>query len=152
GAPFTDVVKVARAVKRLCDDMELPSFPKTSGQSGMHVLLPLGAACTYVEARSFAELVSRVVAAELPEISTMIRVIGARGGRVYLDYLQNGHGRLLVAPFSVRPVPGARVSTPLRWDEVTSRLDPAKLTIRTVPERLERMKQDPMAAVLTEKP
>jgi bifunctional non-homologous end joining protein LigD len=95
---------------------------------------------------------ARLVCQRLPEIATTVRAVGSRGGRVYVDYLQNGRGRLLVSPFSVRPVPGARVSTPLHWKEVNARLDPAQLTIRTVPARLQRAKADPLRPVLDLKP
>jgi bifunctional non-homologous end joining protein LigD len=68
---------------------------------------------------------------------------------VYVDFGQNGHGRTIVAPFSVRPLPGATVSCPLRWEEVTGRLDPTRYTIKTIPQRFEKM-PDPLAPVLTE--
>ena len=71
---------------------------------------------------------------------------------MYLDYVQNGHGRLLVAPFSVRPVPEASVSAPLRWTEVTKRLLPRAHTIDNLPARMRRLGEDPMAAVLDAKP
>jgi bifunctional non-homologous end joining protein LigD len=152
GAPFTDVVAVALAIRRICDDMELPTFVKTSGSTGLHVLVPLGGTCSYAESRSLAELISRVVVRELPKIATMVRAVSSRGGRVYLDFLQNGHGRLLVSPFSVRPLPGATVSTPLKWSEVTSKLDPSRFTIRTVPERFDTLKDDPLVPLLAERP
>jgi bifunctional non-homologous end joining protein LigD len=75
-----------------------------------------------------------------------------RGGKVYLDYVQNGHGRLLVAPFSVRPLPGAPVSTPITWREVTPKLDIRAFTIRTVPGRMKKLKQDPLIGIMDEKP
>ena len=78
--------------------------------------------------------------------------MAAREGRVYLDYLQNGYGKLLVAPYSARPRPGAPVSTPLAWREVDGRLDPKAHTIKTVPQRLRRQKTDPLAGVLTTRP
>ena len=152
GAPFGHVVQVAHAVRDLCEEMGLPSFPKTSGSSGLHVLLPLGRQCTYEQSRSLGEVMARVVCQRLPEVATTTRTVASRGGRVYIDYLQNGHGRLLVAPFSVRPVPGARVSTPLGWREVTAELDPAQFTIRSVPGRLRRAKADPLRPVLDVKP
>src|SRR6185312_12113271 len=83
GAPFSDVVKVAKKVHQICDAIGLPCFPKTSGSTGLHVLLPLGGQCSYDESRALAELISRVVAEALPEICTMERVISARGGKVY---------------------------------------------------------------------
>ena len=73
-------------------------------------------------------------------------------GRVYLDWGQNAHGQLLVAPFSVRPVPGANVSMPLTWDEVVPGLDPGRFTIKTALARMERLGHDPVAPVLTERP
>jgi bifunctional non-homologous end joining protein LigD len=152
GAPFRDVVTVAIAIRKICDDLGLRSFVKTSGSTGLHVLLPLGGGCTYEESRSLAELISRVVVQELPKIATMVRTISSRGGRVYLDFVQNGHGRLLVSPFSVRPLPGATVSTPLAWREVGARLDPRRFTIRSVPRRLEKLKEDPLRSVLSERP
>src|SRR6266566_3469524 len=99
-APFTDVVTVAKAVKALCDDIGLPTGIKTSGSTGLHVLIPLGRQCTYEQSRTLGGLLARVIAAELPDIATVTRQVQKRGGKVYLDYVQNGHGRLLVAPYS----------------------------------------------------
>jgi bifunctional non-homologous end joining protein LigD len=151
-APFTDVVKIARATHELCEDIGLPAFVKTSGSTGLHVLVPLATRLTYAECRSLAELLARVVVRKLPDIATMIRNPAARGGKVYVDTLQNGHGKLLVAPFSVRPLPGAPVSTPLEWSEVGPKLDIKAFTIRTVPKRLAKLKKDPLAPVLTTVP
>ena len=151
-APFGDVVKVALAVRRLCDDIEIPCFVKTSGSTGLHVLLPLARRCTYEQSRLLAELIARVIASENPEFATVTRVIERRGGKVYLDYGQNGHGRLLVSPYSARPLPGAPVSAPLRWSEVNSKLRLDKFTIKSLPRRLARMKEDPMVGVLDETP
>jgi bifunctional non-homologous end joining protein LigD len=148
GAPFRDVVKVALAIRALADEMELPALAKTSGSSGIHVLVPLGARTTYAESRGLAELMARVIERRLPEIATTERVIERRGGRVYIDYLQNRHGQLIAAPYSVRPLAGAPVSTPLAWREVGPRLDPKKFTIATVPARLAKLGEDPMRSVL----
>jgi bifunctional non-homologous end joining protein LigD len=149
GAPFTDVVKVARALRKLLDKLELPSYVKTSGATGLHILLPLGARYTYEETRTFARLLATLGVEAEPEISTIVRPVRDRAGKVYIDYLQNGHGQTIVAPFSARPLPGAPVSCPLRWEEVTARLDPARHTIATMPTRLARL-GDPMAPVLRE--
>lgn len=151
-APFSSVIEIARAIRALCDEMELESFIKTSGSTGLHVLLPLGGRCTYAQSRSLGQLISCVIVEQLPEIATTIRAVEARGDRVYLDYLQNGHGRLLVSALCVRPLPGAPVSTPLRWSEVNGRLDPKAFTIQTVPKRLARMKSDPVLPVITARP
>ena len=87
-----------------------------------------------------------------PEIASIARTPSRREGKVYLDALQNGYGKLLVAPFSVRPRPGATVSTPLRWSEVNGKLDPRRFTIETVPKRLARLKSDPFEGLLELEP
>lgn len=152
GAPMANVVKLALAARRLCDEIELPAYLKTSGSTGLHVLVPLGRQCTFEDSRLLGELLARVLVAEMGEIATIARSLDARDGKVYIDFLQNGHGKLLVAPFSARPVPGAQVSTPLRWSEANSRLDPSRFTIKTVPGRLKKMKEDPIASVLEDTP
>jgi bifunctional non-homologous end joining protein LigD len=151
-APFTDVVTIARALRRLCEEIELPSFVKTSGSSGLHVLIPLGHQYTYEQSRTLGQLLARVIVAEMPEIATVTRIPSKREGKVYIDYVQNGHGRLLVSPFCVRPLPGAPVSTPLKWSEVTAKLDIGKHTIKTVPKRMNRLEQDPLIDVLSLSP
>jgi bifunctional non-homologous end joining protein LigD len=93
-----------------------------------------------------------VVVSELPDIATITRTIAKRGDRVYIDFLQNRRGQLLVAPYSVRPNAGACVSTPLRWSEVKSGLDIHKYTIKSVPRRVRSLKTDPVLPVLTTKP
>ncbi|HEX2463273.1 MAG TPA: DNA ligase D, partial [Thermoanaerobaculia bacterium] len=106
-APFHDVVTIALALRDLCEEIGMPSFVKTSGSSGIHVLLPLGRQVSYQQSQLIGELISRVIMREHPKISTIERVIKKRGKKVYLDYMQNGHGQLLVAPYTVRAVPGA---------------------------------------------
>jgi bifunctional non-homologous end joining protein LigD len=152
GAPFAGAVAIARALRVLTEEIELPSFVKTSGSEGIHVLIPLGGAATYEQSRRLAELLGHVVVARLPEVTTLARLPRAREGKVYLDTLQNGHGKLLVAPFSVRPLPEAPVSMPLRWNEVNARLDPKRFTIRNAVARLEKLGTDPLRAVLDTRP
>ncbi len=147
GAPFRHVVTVARRIHAWLEPLGVPHFVKTSGQDGLHILLPLGAALTHEEAKAFAEVLARLAAAELPDIATVARPLGERAGKVYVDFLQNGFGKTLAAPFSVRPRAGAPVSTPLRWPEVTARLDPNRWTIKTVPARV-RTRGDPMRPLL----
>jgi bifunctional non-homologous end joining protein LigD len=151
-APFAHVITVARAIREMAEEIGLPTFVKTSGSTGLHVLLPLGRQCTFEQARTLGGLLARVVAAELPDIATITRQVTRRDGRVYLDYVQNGHGRLLAAPFTARPVPGALVSMPLDWKELTPKLDIAAFTIRTAPARMERLGEDPLRPVLELKP
>jgi len=149
GAPFAWVARLARAVHDLCEEIGLPSFCKTSGQAGLHVLLPLGSRCTHDQARDLALVLSHVVERDHPDISTLVRApIQARKGRVYLDCYQNGYGKTIAAPFSARPVPGATVSMPLRWSEVNEKLDPRAFTLKSAPARLRKLKRDPLAKVL----
>jgi bifunctional non-homologous end joining protein LigD len=151
-APFLHVVQVARGIHELADEIGLPAYVKTSGSTGLHVLVPLGGLCTFDQCRQLGELLARVVAGRLPEIATTIRLPNDRGGRVYIDYLQNGHGKLLAAPFTARPVPGALCSAPLLWDEVDETLDIRRFTIRTLPGRMSVFGRDPLSPVLTQKP
>ncbi|HEV8342658.1 MAG TPA: DNA ligase D [Candidatus Binatia bacterium] len=147
GAPFAHVVKVAAALHRILRELRLPGYLKTSGATGLHILVPLGAEYTHEEARTFAGLLASLAVQAEPELATIARPIKARDGKVYIDYVQNGHGRTIVAPFSVRPLPGTPVSCPLRWEELTPRLSPGKFTIRSVRARFEKL-ADPMRSVL----
>jgi bifunctional non-homologous end joining protein LigD len=149
GAPFTDVVRVALALRRILDGLALPSYVKTSGATGLHILLPLGARYTYEQARTFARLLAVLGVEAEPEISTVARPLRDRGGKVYIDFGQNGHGQTIVAPFSLRPLPGAPASCPLEWREVTPRLDPARFNLKTIAARFEKI-ADPLAPVLGE--
>ena len=151
-ASFADVVTVARCIRRVCREAALPCYVKTSGSSGLHVLIPLGRRCTYEQSQLFGGLMSRVIAVELPEIATVERRVGRREGKVYLDYLQNGHGKLIAAPFCVRPKPGAPVSMPLEWGEVDEGLAIEQHTIRTAPARMAALEGDPLARVLEDEP
>jgi bifunctional non-homologous end joining protein LigD len=147
GAPFKQVVQVARIVKDILDELELPSAVKTSGATGLHILLPMAQRYSDEETRMFARLLATLVVDATPEISTIARPIHAREGKVYVDFGQNGRGNTIVAPYSVRPLPGAPASCPLLWEEVNARLDPARFTIRTIPKRFEKM-PDPLTMVL----
>ncbi|HSR49933.1 MAG TPA: DNA ligase D [Acidobacteriota bacterium] len=150
-APFEDVITLARAFHDLCREIDLPAFCKTSGSSGLHVLIPLAGLFTYQQSRSLAELLARVVAMENSGIATLFRSLDKRQGKVFLDTGQNGHGKLLVAPFSVRPLPLAPVSCPLRWDEVKPGLKITDFHISNMPERLKSL-GDPLSDILRLKP
>jgi bifunctional non-homologous end joining protein LigD len=151
-APFANVVEIARVLHRLCDEIGLPAFVKTSGSTGLHVLVPVARRVTYDQSRTLGELLARLVVRERRDIATIERVVKKRGGKVYVDFLQNGHGKLLVAPYSTRPLPGAPVSAPLRWSEVKPGLDIGRFTIATLPRRLRTMKDDPLKPVLDLEP
>jgi bifunctional non-homologous end joining protein LigD len=148
GAPFEHVVEVALAARKLCDRIGLPVLVKSTGSSGLHLMIPLGRQCTHEQSRSLGELLARCLVERLPKIATIVRQVTQREGKVYLDYLQNGSGKLIVAPFSVRALAGAPVSVPLAWREVNRRLDIRKHTIKTVPGRMRKLKTDPLAEVL----
>jgi bifunctional non-homologous end joining protein LigD len=151
-APFRHVVETAQAARALCDEIALPLYIKTSGSSGLHLLVPLGARLEHEHAKALGELLARVLVRGLRSIATLARQVERRGGKVYIDYLQNGRGKLLVAPYCVRPLPGAPVSTPLRWSEVEPGLDIRRFTIRSVPRRVRAWKNDPLLPVLSESP
>ncbi len=151
-APFKDVIRTAQVLHKLCETIRLPNYVKTTGKTGLHILLPLGRQCTYEQSRTLGELLARCVLRELGDIGTIVRHVTKRGDKVYLDYLQNRHGQTIVAPFSVRPLPGATVSMPLLWDEVVDGLDPRDYTIKNAVERMERLTADPCVEVLDRKP
>jgi bifunctional non-homologous end joining protein LigD len=144
--PLSDAIALARTLKEILDDLELPSFPKTSGQMGLHVLVPLRGA-NFTTARALCDVLGQLLVARHPKIATMERVVQQRGAKVYVDTGQTGPTRTIVAPYSVRASPGATVSTPLTWDEVDEELDPTRFTIRTVPTRV-RERGDPMSDLL----
>jgi bifunctional non-homologous end joining protein LigD len=151
-APREHVVPLALAIHALCETAGLPNYVKTSGQTGLHVLIPLGGQCTFEQARMLAYLIGQLVERRHPDMATTARNPAARGGRVYLDWGQNAHGQLLVAPYSVRPVGGAPVSMPLTWDEVVPGLDAKQFHLRNALDRVTRWTGDPCLPVLTERP
>lgn len=150
-APFEHVIEVAQAAHELCETIGLPAFVKTTGSSGLHVLIPLGRQITHDQCKQLGELLARASAGRRPDIATIERAIGKRAGKVYVDFLQNGHGKLLVSPFCVRPLPGAPVSMPLSWAEVRPGLSLADFTIKTAPAHLQTQ-GDPMRDVLQLQP
>jgi bifunctional non-homologous end joining protein LigD len=118
---------------------------KTSGKSGLHVLTPWRGKGGFDAARTWALGVATRVTGALPDIATTETRKAKRGGRVYVDVLQNARGHHAVPPYVLRPVPAATVSAPLRRAELKPDLDPARFTLKTVPARLARLKEDPMA-------
>jgi bifunctional non-homologous end joining protein LigD len=139
-APFTRVVEVACVVKEVLDAFGLHAVPKTSGASGMHIAIPLGAGIPNDGARMIAELVATTVVERIPKFATVERAVKARATTaVYVDFLQNIRGKTVAGVYSVRAQATPTVSTPLTWDEVTPELDPSAFTIDTVPARLDKI-------------
>jgi bifunctional non-homologous end joining protein LigD len=138
GKGFDQALDAAIVMRKLLENLELPSVPKTSGKRGIHVLIPLAAGYTHEEVADFACSIAAAVAARVPGI-TVERSLAKRRGRLYLDCMQNGYGKTVVAPYSPRAIDGAPVSAPLKWSEVTKKLDPLKFTIRTMPKRLAKV-------------
>src|SRR5262249_2568544 len=144
-ASFGNAVTVAKELHRVLEAEGVAGFPKTSGKSGLHVLVGWTQKGGDDQARKRARSLGDRVAEALPELATVeIRKV-KRGKRVYVDTLQNAKGHHAVPPYVVRPVPGAWVSMPLTWEELTSRLRPGQFTLRTALRRLSRQKADPMA-------
>ncbi|MDQ3101928.1 MAG: non-homologous end-joining DNA ligase [Bacteroidota bacterium] len=135
---FDQVVEAALAVKVICDAIGAQAFCKTSGASGLHIYLPTKARYTYADLAILGEGIALCTQALLPKTTTVERTIAKRGGKLYLDYLQNRKGQTLASAYSVRPVEGATVSTPLDWSEVRPGLDKNSFTMRTIPSRVER--------------
>jgi bifunctional non-homologous end joining protein LigD len=138
GKGIEQAIDAAIIVRRLLDNLHLPSMPKTSGKRGIHVFVPLAGGYTHEEANEFACAIGAAITQKVPEF-TMERALNARRGRLYLDCMQNAYGKTMVAPYSPRAIDGAPVSAPLKWDEVTKKLDPKKYNLRTMPDRLAKV-------------
>lgn len=149
--PFRLGATLALSLREILDEVGLCGFPKTSGQRGLHVLVPVGPGIGFDVIKALGELFGRLLESRHPEIATMERAVPKRRGKVYIDTVQNGRSRTIVAPYSVRAFPGATVSTPLRWEEVHAALDPRRFTIVTVPTRVAEQ-GDPMAEMLSLRP
>ena len=127
---FSQTVEVALAVRRVLDKLGTASCVKTSGKRGLHVYVPFGRRYSFQQAKLFAEIIAHLVHRKLPALTTLDPRTELRQGRIYLDTTRNSRGQAVAAPYSVRPHPGATVSTPLKWSEVRKGLDPAKFNSR----------------------
>lgn len=139
-AGFEDTLEVALLVKEALSQFGLTGYPKTSGATGLHIFVPIIPEYTYQEVRDAVEFICRHIHSVFPEKTTMERLIKDRDGKVYLDYLQNTRGKTMTFQYSLRPVPGATVSTPLTWDEVKKgEIRPSDFRIDNFRERLNAM-------------
>ena len=133
---FEQVIEVAQAVKKVLDAIKVPSYPKTSGSSGIHIYVPLGARYSYDQSRLLAELIVNLVYPKVASFTSLERNPSKRKGKIYLDFLQNRTIQTIAAPYSLRPKPGATVSTPLDWSEVKKGLTIKQFNINTIFDRL----------------
>jgi bifunctional non-homologous end joining protein LigD len=138
GKGIQQAVEAALVLRKLLDQLRVPSVPKTSGKRGIHVFVPLIPGYTHEDAVEWACRIAEAIADKVPYV-TVERSISKRRGRLYFDCLQNGYGKTVVAPYSLRAIDGAPVSAPLQWSEVTSKLDPLRFNLRTMPERLAKI-------------
>ena len=134
---FKETVQVALLVKQALDAFGLIGFPKTSSAEGMHILVPVERRYTYEDTRQFAEIVAGAIARTNRGLATTEWTKSKRRG-VLIDSNQNGEGKTIASVYSVRPRPGAPVSTPLRWSEVNDKLDPLSFTMPVVRERIRK--------------
>jgi len=145
---FDQVIDTANVIKGILDKAGAASFPKTSGATGIHVYVPLAAKYTYEQAKDFAHMIAMIAQEQLPGFTSLERSLSKRGkGNIYIDYLQNRRGQTLACAYSLRPKPGATVSTPLEWDEVKKGLLPSDFTIKNMMHRIEK-KGDLFAGIL----
>lgn len=135
---FDQVVEAANVTRRILEHAGIESYPKTSGSTGLHIYIPLGAKYTYEESKEFARVIARLVQAEIPDFTSIERQISDRGGKMYIDFLQNRPQATLASAYSLRPKPGATVSMPLHWEEVKKGL---KMTDFTIFNALDRLKE-----------
>lgn len=147
---FSEVVKVALEVKAIYDEMGIKSFVKTSGSTGIHIYVYVGAVYDYDFVKNFAQFIAQKAHEKLPDITSLERSPLKRKHKIYIDYLQNRRGQTIAAPYSVRPKPGATVSFPLKWDEVNNDLNMNDYYLKNVPDLVMKRK-DPWQDILSEK-
>src|ERR1700754_2519353 len=133
---FDQVIEAAQEVRKVLDAIDVPSFCKTSGSTGMHIYIPLDAKYDYDQSQLFARIIVNIVHKQLPDFTTLERMVANRKGKMYLDFLQNRPGATIACPYSLRPKPGATVSMPLTWDEVKPGLTMKHFTIFNSVDRL----------------
>lgn len=144
---FDQVIEAALETKKVLDAIDVPSFCKTSGSTGMHIYIPLNAKYSYDQSQMFAKIIVNLVHQQIPDFTSLERMIAARKGKMYLDFLQNRPGATIAGPYSLRPKVGATVSMPLHWDEVKPGLKMKDFNIFNAMDRL-KMEGDLFKGVL----
>ncbi len=133
---FEQVIKTAQVAHEILEESGVASYVKTSGSTGIHIYIPLGAQYTYDESQLFARMIATQVHERLPEFTSIERMTNKRKNRIYVDFLQNRPKATLAAPYSLRPKPGATVSMPLHWEEVKKGLQMKDFTIENALDRI----------------
>jgi bifunctional non-homologous end joining protein LigD len=133
---FEQVITTARTTKEVLDAIKVPAFCKTSGATGIHIYIPLGAKYTYEQSKEFGRVLVKIVQSKIPAFTSIERIIEKRKGKLYLDFLQNRPQATLAAPYSLRPKPDATVSMPLHWEEVAKGLKMKNFTIFNAIDRI----------------
>jgi len=133
---FNQVILAARVTKEILDAIDADAYCKTSGSTGLHIYIPLGAKYSYEDSKEFGRRIAKIVHAELPHFTSIERKTAHRGGNMYIDFLQNRPQATVAAPYSLRPKPGATVSAPLHWEEVKKGLKLTDFNLRNIPARL----------------
>lgn len=134
--PFEEVIESANVVRKILEAIGIPSYPKTSGSTGIHIYIPLGAKYDYEQSKTLAELIVNLAHKEIPGFTSLERSPSKRKGKIYLDYLQNRSIQTIAAPYSLRPKPGATASAPLHWDEVRKGLKVKDFNINNMMDRI----------------
>ena len=164
GSTFADALEISLLVRKALDEFGLKSYLKTSGASGVHLFVPIKPGYSWVQVTGAMKYIAEIVAEAYPEKATTERKVEKRKGKVYLDYLQNGRGKTMAFQYSLRPLPGAPVSTPLHWWEVErGGIHPQNFNIQTIFTRLieygdiylnvltERQSMDELISTVTKK-
>jgi bifunctional non-homologous end joining protein LigD len=136
---FDQVIEAALTIHKILDKAGASNYCKTSGATGMHIYVPTGKKYTYEQVKDFAKIICMMAQEELPDFTTLERNLSKRGKpNIYLDHLQNRRGQTIASVYSLRPYPGASISTPLDWREVKKGLDPKVFNINTIHKRLQK--------------
>jgi bifunctional non-homologous end joining protein LigD len=134
--PFSEVIEAANVIKKILDAVDIAAYPKTSGSTGMHIYIPLGAQYEYEQSKMLAELIVSIAHREISSFTSLERNPAKRKGKIYLDFLQNRAIQTIAAPYSLRPKPGATASAPLHWEEIKEGLSIKDFTIYNMPARI----------------
>lgn len=135
---FGQVIEAAQVTKEILDICRVPAYCKTSGSTGIHIFVPMGAQYDYEQVRDFAHIILGFVEKRLPETTTLERSLSKRGPKIYLDHMQNRDGQTVASAYSVRPKPGATVSMPIEWKELTKDLSMGDFTLHNTLSRVQK--------------